>query len=66
MILDHKSDCSFFIFIGQFIRRSEEHKNTTVTALCWDKDECRLFAGDVNGVVSVIHIPVVSKVNIFN
>lgn len=66
MTLDHKSDCSFFIFIWQFIRRSEEHKNTTVTALCWDKDECRLFAGDVNGVVSVIHIPVVSKVNIFN
>ena len=43
-----------------------DDKNTTVTALCWDKDECRLFAGDVNGVVSVIHIPVVSKVNIFN
>ena len=53
-------------FLYLFDSLSDDQKNTTVTALCWDKDECRLFAGDVNGVVSVIHVPVVSKVNIFN
>lgn len=50
------------VFVWQFIRRSEEHKNTTVTALCWDEEETRLFIGDVKGVVSVVHIPQAGKV----
>ncbi|KAJ7369971.1 Hermansky-Pudlak syndrome 5 [Desmophyllum pertusum] len=45
----------------KFIRRSEEHKNATVTALCWDEEEARLFIGDVKGVVSVVHVPAASK-----
>ena len=56
---DYANDVCFFC---QFIRRSEEHKNTTVTALCWDEEETRLFIGDVKGVVSVVHIPRAGKV----
>ncbi|XP_068762741.1 BLOC-2 complex member HPS5-like isoform X1 [Montipora capricornis] len=47
----------------KLIRRSEEHKNTTVTALVWDSDEGRVFAGDIMGVVSVIHVPLPSKLS---
>jgi len=45
----------------KLIRRSEEHKNTTVSALCWDDEEGRLFAGGMKGVVSVLHVPPSSK-----
>ena len=50
------------MLIMQLIRRSEEHKNSTVTALCWDDEEARLFAGDSKGVVSVVHVPPANKV----
>lgn len=50
------------LYSFQLIRRSEEHKNTTVTALCWDTDEGHVFAGDIKGVVSVIRVPSSSKV----
>lgn len=46
----------------QLIRRSEEHKNTTISALIWDSEEGRVFAGDMLGVVSVIHVPQSNKV----
>ena len=56
---------SLLICDFQLIRRSEEHKNTTVSALIWDSDEGRVFAGDMLGVVSVIHVPQSNKVKKF-
>ncbi|XP_020899481.1 Hermansky-Pudlak syndrome 5 protein, partial [Exaiptasia diaphana] len=42
----------------KYLRRSEEHKGVSVTCLCWDDNDSRLFAGDDQGVVSALYLPV--------